>query len=241
MHYLCMEHCISIMAEALKTLAQGNSINPLRSVMRFPTGKGLLGLMPAYLDQPAITGMKLITVLPGNHGIQYDSHQVFVILFEVEHGCPVALVEASSITAIRTAAVSAVATDLLGREDSKTLTILGSGVQAGTHINAIGACVRNCRGLDTEAVLKSRLYVDLMESAMNEAGDFLIPRQEGALDDDHIVGELGDLLLGKVKGRAAENEITLFKGLGIGIEDLAVPYYVYEQAVQSNAGTCINI
>lgn len=77
---LSMEQCISTMAETLKTLAQGNSINPLRSVMRFPTGKGLLGLMPAYLEQPAITGMKLVTVMPGNHGTQYDSHQGFVIL-----------------------------------------------------------------------------------------------------------------------------------------------------------------
>ena len=98
---LSMEHCISVMAEALKALAQGDSINPLRSVMRFPTGKGMLGLMPAYLKQPAITGMKLITVMPGNQGTQYDSHQGFVILFEVENGCPVALVDASSITAIR--------------------------------------------------------------------------------------------------------------------------------------------
>ena len=117
----------------------------------------------------------------------------------------------------------------------------GQLLSAGTHINAIGACVQNRRELDTEAVLRSRLYVDRMESALNEAGDFLIPRQEGALDDDHIVGELGDLLLGKVKGRTTEDEITLFKGLGIGIEDLAVAYYLYEQVVQSNEGTCINL
>ena len=313
---LQMQICIEVVRHSLMTLAGGGGFNPLRSIMRFPDGTGLLGMMPAYLANLKTTGMKLITVMPGNHGSRYDSHQGFVILFEMVHGCPVAIVDASSVTAIRTAAVSAVATGELARQDSKSLAILGSGVQAvthleamlevrdinnvrvwsrnkthartfveqardryaigidavrtareavtaadiictvtsspepvlkgqwltvGTHINAVGACVRTCRELDTEAVLKSRLYVDLIESAQNEAGDFLMPRQEGVLGDDHILGELGDVMSGKVRGRTSRDEITLFKGLGIGIEDLAVADYVYTQAMKNNAGFSIDL
>ena len=116
----------------------------------------------------------------------------------------------------------------------------GQWLSSGAHINAIGACVKNFRELDTEAVLKSRLYVDRMESALNEAGDFLIPKQEGVLGDEHIVGELGDVLAGKARGRTSEDEVTLFKGLGIAVEDLAVSHIVSERAVQSDAGVWVD-
>jgi ornithine cyclodeaminase len=234
-----------------------------------------------------------------------------VMLFEVEHGCPLALVDASSITAIRTAAVSGVATQLLAREDAQTLAILGSGVQAGTHleamlrarnisrvvvwsrtesnalrfaeretarhgmpietaasaeqavakadiictttsarepvlagawispgahINAVGACLPTFRELDTAALAGSRLFVDSRESLLNEAGDFLIPKKEGVIDDSHVVGEIGEILLRKIGGRESDDETTLFKSLGIGVEDLGAAHYIYEKAVKSGAG-----
>lgn len=313
---LPMTECIDVMAETFKTLARGGGVNPLRTLLRFPDGNGILGLMPAYLAAPKSAGIKVITVMPGNHGTDYDSHQGFVLLFEVEHGCPIAMLDASSITAIRTAAATGVATQILARKEAKTLAILGSGVQArthleamckvrdisevrvwsrsadntksfakresgkygvpiqtaasakeavmnadiictttsaqqpilsgewispGAHINAVGACFPTARELDTAAVVKSRLFVDRLESALHESGDFLIPKKEGAIDDDHILGEIGDILLGKIEGRKSDDEITLFKSLGIAVEDLAVAHYIYEKAEKADKGITVDL
>src|SRR5262249_12184321 len=98
---------------------------------------------------------------------------------------------------------------------AKEPVLQGEWLAPGAHINAVGACFPATRELDTKAVLRSRLYVDRRESALNEAGDFLIPRKEGALSDDHILGELGDVLAGTLAGRRSKEEITLFKSLGI--------------------------
>jgi ornithine cyclodeaminase/alanine dehydrogenase-like protein (mu-crystallin family) len=134
---LPMGRCIDLMADALAGLARGEAHNPLRSVMRLPNLRGALGMMPAASTTPPIVGIKVITVFPGNRGTGYESHQGFVILFEGEHGAPIALVDAAEITAIRTAAVSGVATRLLAREDADDLAILGSGTQARTHLEAM--------------------------------------------------------------------------------------------------------
>ena len=112
---LPMPECIEVMENVLATTARGEAINPLRSLVRFPDGSGLLGMMPAYLGDPKCAGIKVVTVMPGNHGTELDSHQGAVLLFEVERGRPLALIDATAITAIRTAAVSAVATKLLAR------------------------------------------------------------------------------------------------------------------------------
>jgi ornithine cyclodeaminase len=302
---LPMAECVEVMAEALMTLARGNAVLPLRSLVRLPDRPGLLGLMPAYLGAPAIMGLKVVTVMPQNHGTPYDSHQGAVLIFEVEHGRLLAVVDGSSVTAIRTAAVSGVATRALAREDAGDLAILGSGVQAvthleamravrrlrrvrvwsrdpgrarefagresgrqrlrievavsaraavegadlvctttssrepvlegawlapGVHINAVGACFKDTRELDTAAVKGARLVVDRRESALSESGDFLIARSEGAIGDDHIVGELGEVLLGTVPGRRTPGERTLFKSLGIAIEDLAAAHHIWRKA-----------
>ncbi len=313
---LPMDACVDLMAEALKTLGRDDAINPLRNGIRLPNDLGILGMMPGYMAQPHTFGLKVVSVFPGNHGTDYDSHQGVVVLFEVEHGCPVAILDASEITAIRTAAATGVATRLLAREDASDLAILGSGVQAGTHleamrvvrnidrvrvyspdaerlerfvtearerhgvdvtatssaqaavdgadiictttsarepvllgewiapgshINAVGSSVRFTRELDTDAVVRSRLFVDRLESTLNEAGDFLFPKQEGAIDDDHIVGEIGDILLGKLPGRESPDEITLFKSLGLAVEDLAAADYVYKRAEAEGVGTTVDL
>lgn len=312
---LPMGECVEVMAEALKALARGNAVLPLRTLVRLPDRPGLLGLMPAYLGAPATMGLKVVTVMPQNHGTAYDSHQGAVLIFEVEHGSLLAVVDGSSVTAIRTAAVSGVATRALAREDAGDLAILGSGVQAvshleamktvrklrrvrvwsrapaharafagresargglrieaavsaraavegadlvctttssrepvlegawlapGVHINAVGACFKDTRELDTAAVEGARLFVDRRESALNEAGDFLIARSEGAIGDDHIVGELGEVLLGKVPGRRAPAERTLFESLGIAVEDLAAAHHIWRKAEALDRGSAID-
>ena len=117
--------------------------------------------------------------------------------------------------------------------------LAGEWIAPGTHINAVGACIASCRELDTVAVVRSRLYVDRLESAHNEAGDFLIPKKEGKIGDDHIVGEIGDMLLGKLQGRRSHDEITMFKSLGIGVEDLRVASYLYKKATAQNVGVSV--
>ena len=313
---LPMQQCVELMADALTTLARDEAINPLRHGIKLPGDMGILGLMPGQMNEPDTFGLKVISVFPGNHGTAYDSHQGAVMLFETEHGSPVAIVDAGEITAIRTAAVSGVATRLLARDDAQTLGIIGSGVQAkthieamatvrplrhikvysrnparraslaeragtelsipveavesaqravdgvdiictttsskdpvlmgdwiqdGCHVNAVGSSARNARELDTAAVLNARLFVDRMESAVNEAGDFLFPKQEGALDESHIVGEIGDILLGKLAGRESADQITLFKSLGLAVEDLAAAHFVYKRAVAGDVGISVEL
>lgn len=312
---LPMAACVDLMAETLRTLSRGDAVLPLRTAVWLPDRSGLLGVMPAYLGAPRAMGLKAVSVMPGNHGTPYDSHQGVVLLFEIEHGSLLAVIDASSITEIRTAAVSAAATRALAREGAGDLAILGSGVQAGSHleamraarpitrvrvwsrdpaharafakresarhrvpvesiadaraaveradlictttasrepvlrgewispgahINAVGSSFAAGRELDTAAVMRARLYVDRLESALHEAGDFLIPRAEGAIGEDHIVGEVGDVLLGRIPGRRSEDEITLFKSLGLAVEDLAAAHHVYQKALESGAGIAID-
>jgi ornithine cyclodeaminase len=312
---LPMAACVDLMAETLRATSRGDAVLPLRGMVWLPDRSGLLGLMPGYLGSPRALGLKVVSVMPGNHGTKFDSHQGVVILFDLENGSLLAVIDATSITAIRTAAASGAATRLLAREDAHDLAILGSGVQArthleamaavrplrrvrvwsrdlgaarsfaeresrgglpvevapdaraavdgadlictttasrepvlegtwiapGAHINAVGACFPASRELDTRAVIRSRLYVDRRESALNEAGDFLIPRAEGAIGDDHIVGEVGEALLGAVPGRRSPGEITLFKSLGIAVEDLAAAHHIYRTALTRGAGTAIEL
>lgn len=311
-----MDVCIDLMAEALATLGRGDAVNPLRIGIRLPDDLGILGMMPGYLATPPTLGLKVVAVFPGNHGTAYDSHQGVVVLFETEHGVPQAILDASAITAIRTAGATGAATRLLARQDARVLAILGSGVQArthleamrvvrdidrvlvysptaehrerfareegqrhgvpvhpaasareavegadiictttssrepvlegdwippGCHVNAVGSSVRFTRELDTKAVVRSRLFVDRRESTVNEAGDFLFPKQEGAITDDHIVGEIGEILLGTLPGRRSAEEITLFKSLGLAVEDLAAARYVYQRAVAEGIGTQVEL
>lgn len=313
---LRMPDCMNLIEEVLKALARGEAILPLRPVLWLPDKRGALALMPAYLATPASLGVKVISVFPGNTNTEYDSHQGTILLFEPEYGRLLAIVDASSVTAIRTAAASGAATRALAREDAGDLAILGSGVQAkthletmmvarkirrvrvwsrnpehlrqfvngaskrygipiepvstpreaaidadlictttasiepvlqgewlsaGAHINAVGACFPASRELDTAAVVRSRFFVDRRESAVNEAGDFLIPKQEGAIRDDHILGEIGEVLLGRVKGRTSPEDITIFKSLGIAVEDLASAQFLYLRACETGTGASIEL
>jgi ornithine cyclodeaminase/alanine dehydrogenase-like protein (mu-crystallin family) len=308
---LPMETCVPLMRDALTSLSRGDVVLPLRSLVRLPDGSGILGLMPGYLGEPKSFGLKVVTVMPGNHGTPYDSHQGVVMLFGTEHGEPLAIMDATAITAIRTAAASAAATDVLARGDAGDLALIGSGAQArthlaamravrplrrvrvwsrsranaerfardieaadgiavevaangeeavrgadlvctttasrepvlrgawlspGAHVNAVGACFPTARELDSEAVRRSRFYTDCRESCEKEAGDFLIPCGEGAIDGAHLRGELGEVLIGTVEGRTSRDDITVYESLGVAMEDLAAAHAIHRRAIETGAG-----
>lgn len=304
---LPMADCIDAVRRALGDLARGEGIQPLRPVMWLPERIGALGMMPGYLGSIDTIGIKTVSVFPGNAGSEYDSHQGTVMLFDSGNGRLKAVIDATEITAIRTAAASAVATDLLAREDSSVLAILGAGVQGhrharaiplvrpidetrvwsrtpesaerlvantdgnaravssveeavagadivctttaspdpilsgslleeGMHVNAVGSSVPIARELDSDAMARSRIFVDRRESTVNESGDFIMAREEGAVDDDDIVAELGEIIVGADPGRGSDQEITLFVSLGIAVEDIASADLVYRNAVESNRG-----
>jgi ornithine cyclodeaminase len=117
----------------------------------------------------------------------------------------------------------------------------GEWLSPGAHINAVGASLAGARELDTAAVARSRLFVDRRESAMAEAGDFLIPRDEGEFDNAHIAGEIGALVLGEITGRRTPEDITLFKSLGLAVEDVAAARFIYDRAVATGQGTWMEI
>jgi ornithine cyclodeaminase/alanine dehydrogenase-like protein (mu-crystallin family) len=313
---LPMPVCIDAMAEALTRLARGEAHQPLRLVFSPPDAAGLMAFMPAYQGgtQP-VFGLKAIGIFPGNAARQIDTHQGAVALFDGETGELRALMNGAAITAIRTAAVSALATRLLAREDAGDLALVGSGTQArthlealacvrplrrvrvasrsaerarrfaeemsatgkilvepmpsveaavrgadlvvlatdsaepvakrewisaGAHVNAVGASLPTCREVDSATMAAARLFVDRRESTTHEAGDYLIPLAEGVIRPDHIQGELGEVLTGARPGRKSRDEITLFKSLGLAVEDLGAAAAVCERAEASGVGTWVD-
>jgi ornithine cyclodeaminase/alanine dehydrogenase-like protein (mu-crystallin family) len=312
---LPMAACIEAMAAALSALARGEVHQPLRTIVRPEGAAGLMALMPAYTAAPEPAfGLKLIGVFPGNVARGLDAHQGAVLLLSGETGALLALLNASAITAVRTAAVSGVATRLLARTEAGELAVVGAGVQArthleamaavrpirrarvasrgaesaralvaemaarlpfpieaapsveaavrgaeivvtatssrepvlrrewiapGAHLNVVGASQPGSRETDSATMAAARLFVDRRESTVNESGDYLVPLREGAIGADHIQGEIGEVLIGARPGRASEAEITLFKSLGLAVEDLAAAAHVYRRARETGAGTWV--
>jgi len=308
---LPMKECVDVMARAFASLARGEADMPVRQILWMAEKQGALGLMPAHLGGLAALGLKAVTFFPRNEGTDLDSHQGAVLLFETGRGRLLAIIDATSITSVRTAAVSGLATRLLAKPDASDLALVGSGVEArthleamlavrelkrirvasktlerakkfadreskrhgisitpcksveeavtgadivctvtssrepvvrgawlspGVHVNAVGSSVPTARELDSEAVAKARLFVDHRPSALEEAGDFLLARADGAVGDDHIAGELGQLVTGQVPGRQSPDDITLFKSVGLAIEDVAAAQHIYSKARGSGIG-----
>jgi len=302
---LDMESCIGAMEEVLAALAREELSMPLRSVFRPPADE-LFGLMPAYRGGDApVFSLKEIVVAPANGARGLDPHQGAVLLHDGTTGVLRAILNASAITEIRTAAVSAVATKLLARPGARRVAILGAGVQArshahamrtvvddpelriwsrtpehaealaleshavvcdtveeavdgadvvctctaarepvlkrawlrpGAHVNAVGASIPSARELDTELVAAASLYVDRRESTLNESGDYLRAVAEAGIGPEHIVAELGELLIGRHPGRRTDDELTLFKSLGIAVEDLAAAALCVDRARERGIG-----
>jgi ornithine cyclodeaminase/alanine dehydrogenase-like protein (mu-crystallin family) len=310
--------CADAMRDALIARARGEAFQPLRTVLRPPAARGLMGLMPAYQQgYQAGYGLKAICITPGNPASGLDTHQGIVLLSSSATGEPLAVLNASAVTEIRTAAVSAVATSLLANPDADVLAIIGTGVQArahlhaisgsrplaeiriagstkekaakfvaemewavgestrlvaaasareavkgasivvtatnsaepviqrawlspGVHINAVGACLPSVRELDTVTVADAALFADSSDSVIAEAGDYVLAVQDGAIDPDHIQGEIGDVLAREEGGRTGERQITVFESLGLAIEDLAAANVAFQAATERGAGTWVD-
>lgn len=312
---LPMGECIALMRKTMIAVSEGRATVPLRQVMALPNGEGLMGAMPGYLADPHCFGLKLVSIFPHNVAAGLSSHLGLVLLFEPEHGRPVALLDAAEITAIRTAAVSGLATQLLARDDAGDLALLGAGEQAhshlaamaearplrrvriwsrsrekaetfaqtagarhgltievedsvkaavdgadlicavsaarapilmgdwiaaGAHVNAVGASQANAAEIDTAAVVRARMFVDLRESADHEAGEYLAALNAGAIAPDHILAEIGEVASGARPGRLSPDDITLFKSLGIAAEDLAAAHFILEQARAKGVGQVLD-
>ena len=303
---LDMESCIAAMEDVLAALARDELTMPLRFVVR-PPAEQLLGLMPAHRGGASpLFSLKEVVIAPGNSARGLDPHQGAVLLHDGETGVLQAVVNASAITEIRTAAVSAVATKLLVRPGARRVAILGAGVQArshavamravvgdaelriwsrtpahaealaleshavvcdsvedaldgaeivctctssrepivrrawlapGTHVNAVGSSIPTARELDADLIAEAALFVDRRESTVNESGDYLRAVEEVGIGPGHIRAELGELLVGSADGRRDDDEVTVFKSLGLAVEDLAAAALCVERARERDVGT----
>jgi len=299
------------MGDALAANARGEMYQPLRSIAVPPGGGGFIGLMPA--QGRGAYSLKSLVVIPDNPKRGLDSHQGTVTLFDGETGIPTALLSASAITAIRTAAVTALATRLLAREDAQELAVLGAGVQAkshlhalrlvrdfervrlysptrehseevarsserpveiagsaeeavrgadvvlavtnsrepvlaldwlkeGAHLNAVGASMPSAREIDVETFAAASVFPDNRESLENEAGEYQQAVRDGAIEGlSHVRAELGEVAAGLHPGRAGASELTLFRSLGLGIEDLAAAQTAVANARAQGAGTEVEL
>lgn len=320
---LAPEECAAAMAEVLAAQARGETYMPLRMVAVPPDAAGFIGLMPAWRGEtagaPSVFSVKSLCIVPANPSRGLDAHQGLVTLFDGETGVPLAVLDASAVTAVRTAAVSAVATSALAREDAKVLAILGGSVQAkshvnallrvrsfdevrvyapthdhargviasierragdatlvaeaavsarqavhgadvvvtatssrtpvlelgwlapGTHINAVGASTPSALELTPETVAECALFPDSRESLRNEAGEFLEALRRGLIGPEHVRAELGEVLAGLNPGRRDDEEITLFRSLGLAVEDLAAAQHAVRAAAERGLGTEVHL
>jgi ornithine cyclodeaminase/alanine dehydrogenase-like protein (mu-crystallin family) len=311
-----MADLIEAMAGAVGEFSAGRVTQPLRTVFTIPAHEAFIGLMPAALDTPAALGAKFVTVYPHNHDRGLPSHLASIVLFDPATGALTALVDGRYITEARTAAVSAVSARLLARPDAHVLALIGSGVQArshldalrlvrpitdvrvwsptpahrerfaeeasaatglpvrahasagsaahgadlvalvsgahvavvdagdiaaGAHIMAVGACRPDQREMTSALVARGRLYVDSRTGALAEAGDILLAMHDGAITEAHVIGELGDLALGRIPGRTTSGDVTIFKSLGMAVEDIVAGRLVVERARAAGLGQDIDL
>jgi ornithine cyclodeaminase len=310
---LTMPDVIEAMRPALVQYSTGRAQQPLRTVLELGESKSFFGSMPASLRDPPAVGTKLVTVFASNHGRGLPSHLATIILLDPDTGALMAILDGRYITEARTAAVSAVSTDVLARRDAGVLAMLGSGVQArshlealrcvrtlrevrvwsrtethatafaremepiagvgivtaaspalavrgadlivtataagtsaalidaadvedGAHVCAVGACRPAHRELGAGLVARSRVFVDSRIGALAEAGDIVLALKDGVIGPGHIAGELGELLGGQMTGREADGQVTLFKSLGMAVEDVAAAHLAFTRARAGGRG-----
>ncbi|WP_327064509.1 ornithine cyclodeaminase family protein [Kitasatospora sp. NBC_01302] len=313
-----MREATQVMAEAMRRYSKKMVDLPLRTILRPEKDTGLLGTMPGFVSGEgwAGYGVKAMVLKPENPARGLELHIGVVLVFHPDTGAPLALMDAGAVTAIRTASVSAAATDALARRDAGDLAVLGSGVQArshleamqvvrplrrvrvwsrtranadayrawaatelgievevtdspaealagadlvctataakeplveaadlapGVHVNAVGASFLDHRELSSAAVAKASFFVDSRESAAAESGDLRAPITEGLIGLDHIQAELGEVLLGAHPGRREEREVTVFKSLGLGVQDIMSGFAIAEAAAAQGLGQCIKL
>lgn len=292
---LPMDRCIAVVADAMQAVSRGEVLAPLRSIVPLAPPNAM-GIMPGAMPGQGIFGVKVLGLYPGNGARNLPSHAGMVVLFDAHDGAPIAVLESNSLTALRTAAASAVATRALARPGGEVLGLLGAGHQAlwhvralmqvmplrrlqlwsrsrasaerllarldlpdaitvvitddarsavagadvvctvtasrepvllgdwlrpGQHVNLVGASVASAREADTAVVQRSRFFVDARSSAQVQAGEWLQALEAGVVTLDHLCGELGEVLLGRLPGRLAAHDITVYKSLGHTAQDLA--------------------
>lgn len=303
---------IDTMEAALAQFSAGEVLQPVRTVLSVGPQQAFFGLMPAYVTNPPQLGAKLVTVFGDNHSHGLPSHLATILLLDPDTGALVALMDGRYITEARTAAVSAVSARHLARADAATLAILGTGVQArshlealalvrplgdvrvwspkaasrdrfvadmrghvtatlsaaataeaavrgadlivlvtssptpviddawvmpGAHVMSVGACRADQREMDPALVARSRLVVDSRAAALVESGDVVLGMAEGRFEAAHVLGELGDVVRGRVQARRGPDDVTVFKSLGLAVEDVAAADLVYRRALAAGAGT----
>jgi ornithine cyclodeaminase len=317
---LTMDDLIAAMHTAVVQFSTRHAAQPLRPVIEVGLQRAFFGVMPAHIPETAergetggvaSLGAKLVTVFGSNSAIGLPTHLATIVLLDPATGELLAVMDGRFITEARTAAVSAVATKLLAREDARTLAVIGSGVQArshvdairrvrdlravrvwspneehralfaremqprakvpvkpcasaqdalesadivvlatssrepvvrsewirdGAHICAVGACRPDQREMDTALVARGRLFVDSRSGALAEAGDVVLGIEDGGFDETHIAGELGELAAGGVTGRQAPGDVTIFKSLGMAVEDVAAAHLAYTKAAERGLG-----
>lgn len=309
---LPMGDLIDAMESALAQFSSGRVRQPVRSIVELPSG--FFGVMPAALESPAVAGTKLVTVVPANHARGLPSHLATILLLDAHTGALDAILDGRYITEARTAAVSAVSARHLARPDAKTLAIVGSGVQARshadalarvmtieelrlwsptaehrdaaareiekandirvtaspsaraavegadvvalvtssatpvvedawigerTHVIAVGACRPDMREMPASLVGRARLVVDSRDAAVKEAGDILLARDEGVAAE--ISAELGEICVGFAPGRTATDGVTIFKSLGLAVEDVVSAELVVRRARDAGTGRTIEL
>ena len=301
--------CVEVMDAAMRALSDGQVLSPLRTVLPL-AGANAMGVMPGAMLAQGVFGAKVLALYPGNGALGLPSHAGVVIVFDAASGNPLAVIESNSLTAIRTAAASAVATRALSRPDSQVLALLGTGHQAlwhvhalcavrnftklqlwsrsaagvarfighlgalpgvevavcenardavrgadvvctvsaarepilfgdwlqpGQHVNLVGASVAAAREADSEVVRRGRFFVDARASAAVQAGEWRQALADGLVTESHLLGEIGEVLLGRVAGRLGQDDITVYKSLGHTAQDMAAARAVVERA-QSRPG-----
>ncbi len=299
--HLAYETCIPLMREAMIALSRGRTRQLLRQILDLDGGRAF-GVMPGAMEQTF--GAKLLSVFPPRPGV--PSHQGFVALFDPDTGALAAMLDASEITGIRTAAASAAATEALARPDARRLAILGTGEQAlrhaeaiaaarpleriaiwgrspekarslaervggiamdsveeavgdadivctvsaasepilrsewvkdGTHLNVVGSSRAGPVEIDTALVRRARFFADHKEGVLRQGAELLVAMAEGAVGEDHVLGEIGEVFAGTLPGRTAPDDVTVYKSLGSIVQDLAAGWYLVERARAKGFGT----
>ncbi|AHF80439.1 ornithine cyclodeaminase family protein [Thermococcus paralvinellae] len=308
---LSMKEVIKAIEKAFLELYNRTAKVPLRIIIDIEKHKGTMLYMPCYLEENDALAIKVVSVYGENLKKGFPTIFATVLVNDPETGKPLAIMEGGYLTAMRTGATSGVATKYLARKDSRTVGIIGAGVQArtqlwavyevrplkkvfvydismeraksfadymskklgieiiiakspeevvrnsdililattakqpvidgdwireGTHINSIGWVGPEGRELDSKTVRKAKLIVDSKDAVLKESGDIIIPIKEGIIDESHIYAELGEIVSGAKKGRTSNEEITLFKSVGLAIEDAITAKLAYEKAIKENIG-----
>ena len=308
---LPMADAIEVIDRAMRDVSAGNATLPLRNMIPVG-GDNRMGIMPGAIGTPPCFGVKLVSLFPGNPAKGHSSHRGAMVLFEAETGGAIAMMDASLLTAIRTAAASGVATRALARPDAHRLTIIGNGEQAehhldaicavrditalhiagrssaniasfaaaaakkypqlkissgtdlraavsdadiictttaaktaivsgdwiptGAHINVIGSSIPSMREVDDAVVLKASVWVDYLPSALAQAGEIVDMIAAGTISKDYLKGEIGAVLSGTLPGRTSNDEITLYRSLGVAAQDLSTAHYITQRAIDQGVG-----